>query len=264
MDYIITDRGLIPETEQPFYSEKPAYLPHCYLPPGDRRVVAATAQRRSDHGLPEQGFVFCVFNNHAKIMPPVFDVWMRLLRAVEGSVLWLSQGSEAVTRNLTAEAARRGIEAQRLVFAPRVPKVEDHLARHLLADLFLDTLPYNAHTTASDALWCRLPVLTCVGRTFAGRVAASLLSALSMPELISTSLEDYESRALHFTRQPELLTNLRKRLTLLHDTHPLFDAVVFCRHLERAYTMMRDRWERGERPEPLYVSPLPGQSPQRL
>ncbi|MBV8143601.1 MAG: tetratricopeptide repeat protein, partial [Gammaproteobacteria bacterium] len=205
MDYIIADALLIPEPEQAFYSEKPVYLPHCYLPPGDRRAVAAGAQRRSDHGLPEQGFVFCAFNNHAKIVPPMFEVWMRLLHAVEGSVLWLTQGSEAVTRNLTAEAVRRGIQAERLVFAPRVPKVEDHLARHQLADLFLDTLPYNAHTTASDALWCGLPVLTCLGRNFPGRVAASLLEALALPELIATSLEDYESRAVEMARDTALL-----------------------------------------------------------
>jgi predicted O-linked N-acetylglucosamine transferase (SPINDLY family) len=263
MDYIIADPVLIPETEQAFYSEKPVYLPHCYLPPGDRRALAPTGQRRSDHGLPREGFVFCAFNNHAKITPSVFDVWMRLLRAVHGSVLWLSQGSEAVMHNLSAEAVRCGIEPERVVFAPRVPKVEDHLARHQLADLFLDTQPYNAHTTASDALWCGLPVLTCLGRNFPGRVAASLLKALSMPDLIATSLEDYEARALQLARDPALLTRLRMEIESRRDAHPLFDAGVFCRHLETSYTVMRDRCERGEPPETLYVSLAPGQTARR-
>jgi predicted O-linked N-acetylglucosamine transferase (SPINDLY family) len=258
MDYIIADRVLIPEGEQAFYSEKPVYLPHSYLPPGDRRALVGCEPRRSDHGLPERSFVFCAFNNHAKIVPLMFDVWMRLLRAVEGSVLWLTKGSDAVMHNLAAEAARRGIAPERLVFAPRLPKLEDHLARQHLADLFLDTLPYNAHTTASDSLWSGLPVLTCAGGTFAGRVAASLLTTLALPGLIATSLEDYESRALHFARDPELLAGLRREIVRQRDTHPLFDTGAFCRHLETAYSTMWERYRRGAPPEALYVDPRPG------
>jgi len=247
MDYIIADHVVIPPGEEAYYSEKVARLPHCYLPPGDRRTVGE-CRTRADYGLPEHRFVFCAFNNHPKITPPVFDVWMRLLRAVEGSVLWLVAAGEAVMRNLRREAVSRGVTAERIVFAPKVPKLADHLARYRVADLYLDTVPYNAHTTASDALWSGLPVLTCRGSMFPGRVAASLLTALSTPELIAGSLEEYETRALQLANHRELLAHLKTRLAEQRDTHPLFDAAGFCRGLEAAYTTMWQRAEQGDAP----------------
>jgi len=255
MDYIIADRVVIPPAEEACYSEKVAYLPYCYLPPGDRRAVAGCRQSRAAYGLPERGFVFCAFNNHPKITPPVFDVWMRLLRAAEGSVLWLVAGNESIMRNLTREAVSRGVAPERIIFAPKMPKLGDHLARYSVADLYLDTVPYNAHTTASDALWSGLPVLTCRGSTFPGRVAASLLTALSLPELIAGSLEDYETRALQLVNDRERLAHLRARLAGQRDTHPLFDAGSFCRQLEAAYRTMWQRAEQGDPPASFAVGP---------
>jgi predicted O-linked N-acetylglucosamine transferase (SPINDLY family) len=191
--------------------------------------------------LPESGLVFCAHHLCYKITPHVFGVWMRLLSAVEGSVLWLPLGSESAMRNLAAEAAKRGVDPARLVYAPRVPEAEDHLARYALADLFLDTLPYNAHTTTSDALWAGLPVLTCRGHSFAGRVAASLLGSLGLDELITDSLEAYESRALELAENPTLLADLRSRLKSHRDSHSLFDADFFTRQLESAYAAMLER-----------------------
>lgn len=254
MDYIVADGVVIPPGEEACYCEKIARLPYCYLPPGDRRTVVGCGKTRADYGLPERGFIFCAFNNHHKITPPVFDVWMRLLRAVEGSVLWLVAASEAVMHNLTREAVSRGIAPERIVFAPRLPKLADHLARYRVADLYLDTVPYNAHTTASDALRCGLPVLTCRGSMFPGRVAASLLTALSMPELIADTLEDYAARALQLANDRELLGHLRTRLSEQRDTHLLFDAGSFCRQLEVAYTMMWQRAEQGEPPQGFAVA----------
>ncbi|HSF47968.1 MAG TPA: tetratricopeptide repeat protein, partial [Burkholderiales bacterium] len=192
IDYILADRFVIPEEHHACYTEKVVYLPDTYLANDSRRVIADWTPARAEAGLPERGFVFCSFNNNYKIGPAVFDVWMRLLGNIEGSVLWLLESNAAAVRSLRQEAANRGIAPERLVFAPIV-KVEEHLARHRLADLFLDTLPYNAHTTASDALWAGLPVVTCLGTTFAGRVAASLLNAIGLPELITHSLPEYEA-----------------------------------------------------------------------
>jgi protein O-GlcNAc transferase len=194
--------------------------------------------------LPDQGMVFCCFNNSFKILPEMFDIWMRILRTVEGSVLWLLELNPVATDNLCREAAARGVAPERLLFAPRMP-VANHLARHRLADLFLDTLPYNAHTTASDALWAGLPVLTCVGSTFAGRVAASLLTAVGMPELIASSLEEYEARALELARNPGMLTDLKVKLAHNRKTYPLFDTARFTRHIETAYRQMVERSRRG-------------------
>jgi predicted O-linked N-acetylglucosamine transferase (SPINDLY family) len=201
IDYIIADRFIIPPDQYRFYSEKVVYLPDTYQVNDDKRQISNVSPSRAQVGLPTDGFVFCSFNNSFKITPFVFDAWMRLLRQIEGSVLWLLEGDARVPVNLRMEAEQRGVTTDRLVFAPRM-QLEDHLARHRLADLFLDTLPYNAHTTASDALWAGLPVLTCVGSTFAGRVAASLLNAIGLPELITNSLDDYETLALGLAPQP--------------------------------------------------------------
>ena len=201
MDYVIGDSVVIPAGEDAAYSERVVRLPHCCLPTDDRRSIAAEPPTRAAAGLPPTGFVFCAFNNAAKITRDLFAVWMRLLQAVPGSVLWLRTPGEDARGNLQREARQLGIEPQRLVFADAVP-MEEHLARQRLADLFLDTLPYNAHATACDALWAGLPVLTCRGKSFAGRVGASLLLALGLVELVAESIEDYQARALEFGATP--------------------------------------------------------------
>jgi len=255
IDYILADRLVIPEQHQPCYTEKIVYLPDTYQVNDSRRVIADRTPARAAAGLPEQGFVFCSFNNNYKISPPVFDVWMRLLDKVEGSVLWLYESNAAAMRNLKKRAADKGIAPERLVFAPKI-KLEEHLARHRLADLFLDTLPYNAHTTASDALWAGLPVLTCVGTTFAGRVAASLLNAIGLPELITHSLPGYEALALELATNRKRLADIRSKLAQNRGTYPLFDTDRFRRHIEAAYTTMWERYQRGELPESFAVEPI--------
>jgi len=231
-------------------------LPDCYQVNDDRRGIGARVPTRADAGLPEAGFVFCCFNNNFKISPDVFAIWMRLLAQVEGSVLWLFQDNPVAAANLRQEALRHGIDVARLVFAPRLPPA-DHLARHACADLFLDTLPYNAHTTASDALWTGLPVLTCAGRAFAGRVAASLLHAIGLPELVTASLADYERLALALARTPEQLAALRDKLARQRTTSALFDTDQFRRHLEWAYVRMWQQHARGGAPASFDVPPRP-------
>ncbi len=244
MDYLIADRITVPDEHRAFYSEQVVTLPGTYQPNDRSRVTAEAPAGRASAGLPEQGFVFCCFNNSYKIQPPVFDIWMRLLRNVPDSALWLLADNAAATRNLRQEAATRGVDAGRLVFAARVD-LPEHLARHRLADLFLDTLPYNAHTTASDALWTGLPVVTCLGNTFAGRVAASVLHAAGLPELVTESLADYEALALRLARDPAALAGIKSRLTRNRETAPLFDAPRFTRHLETAYITMHESYQRG-------------------
>ena len=234
MDYVLADPVVIPPMEERWYTEKVIRLPHCYLPNDDQRAIGP-APTREQAGLPAQGMVFCAFTNAYKINPPVFDIWMRLLREVPQSVLWLrGMGAEA-QGNLLREAAARGVEAHRLVFAAHVASMAEHLGRHQLADLYLDTLPYNAHSTACDALWAGVPVLTCTGRTFASRVAASALTAVGLPELITQDLQEYERRALQLAREPQRLRELRLRLAQQRDGSPLFDTRAYCQHLENAF-----------------------------
>ncbi|CAO3450238.1 TPR domain protein, putative component of TonB system [Azospirillum argentinense] len=240
IDVILADAATIPPGEEGFYSEAVVRLPHCYQPNDRHRAIAERTPSRADCGLPEDGFVFCCFNSPYKLTPAVFDVWARLLRAVPGSVLWLYAGNPLVGGNLRREAAVRGVTPDRLVFASPRPLAE-HLARHRLAGLFLDTLPYNAHTTASDALWTGLPVVTCRGRTFAGRVAASLLETVGLPELVTDSLESYEALALDLARDPQRLAGLKARLAAARTASPLFDGDRFARDLEDAY---RAIWQR--------------------
>jgi predicted O-linked N-acetylglucosamine transferase (SPINDLY family) len=210
---------------------------------------------RQEVGLPEQGFVFCCFSNNWKITPQIFDVWMRLLHHVEGSVLWLYRDNENAEQNLRKEALARGINSSRLIFAGRLPP-DEHLARYRLADLFLDTLPYNAHTTASDALWVGLPVLTCKGEAFAGLVASSLLNAVGLPELATTNLDEYEAQALELARDAALLADMKAKLARNRNTCPLFNTVRFTRHIEAAYTTMWKIWQRGETPKSFSVEPI--------
>lgn len=231
IDCVLTDRVATPEDEQPFFTERLLYLPDCYCPSDTRRAPGSRVPTRQQSGLPEDGFVFCCFNNEYKITPAVFDVWMRLLDRVDRSVLWLAPGSVTAAENLRREAAARGVDAQRLRWAPRVP-LADHLARHALVDLFLDTLPYNAGATANDALLMGVPVLTCMGTTMAGRVAASQLRAIGLDDMVTHSLDDYESRALALAQQADALAAVRRRLHSNRATHPLFDMQRFTRNLE--------------------------------
>jgi predicted O-linked N-acetylglucosamine transferase (SPINDLY family) len=255
IDYIIADPFVIPPSEQSAYSEKVIYLPETYQVNDKKREIAAEVMPRAAAGLPQDAFVFCCFNQSYKIAPAVFDVWMRLLRQIEGSVLWLLSGNATVAQNLRREAQARGVDAQRIVFAPFM-KLDKHLARHRLADLFLDTLPLNAHTTASDALWAGLPVVTCTGSTFGGRVAGSLLHAVGLGELVTTSLVDYESLALHLARDRTALAQIKERLAHNRLTCPLFDSDRLRRHIEAAYMKMWEIRQRGEEPRSFSIDPL--------
>jgi predicted O-linked N-acetylglucosamine transferase (SPINDLY family) len=252
IDYLIADATLIPPESRRHYAEQLAYLPHSYQVNDRKRQVADRPFTRAELGLPADGFVFCCFNNTCKITPTTFDGWMRILRQVPGSVLWLLGDNETAQANLGREAEARGVAAARVVFAPCRPLAE-HLARLRAAGLFLDTLPYNAHTTASDALWAGVPVLTCMGESFAARVAASLLNAVGLPELITTTPEQYEQLAVALARDPQKLGPLRDKLQRNRLTAPLFDTEAFTRHLEDAYAQMHERWQAGLGPDSIVV-----------
>jgi protein O-GlcNAc transferase len=253
IDYIIADEIVIPQGQRRFYSEKIAFLPNSYFVNDAKRPIAARTFTRAALGLPSAGFVFCCFNSNYKIAPPVFDSWMRILERVEGSVLWLFQENAQAADNLMKEASARGVKPERLVFAGRMPHA-DHLARHRAADLSLDTLPYNAHTTASDALWAGLPVLTCRGETFAGKVAASLLNAIGLPELITTTSADYERLAIELATNPDKLAAITRKLAANRLTTPLFDTRLFTRHIEAAYVAMYERHQAGLAPDHIAIS----------
>ena len=237
MDYLIADRTVIPPESQAHYSEQVVYLPQCFMPCDTTRLPLGSAGR-ADYGLPDDAFVFCSFNNAYKINPMVFDVWMRLLQAVPKSVLWLSAHNATATANLQEQAKSRGVAQERLIFAQYLPSMNAHLARHRLADLFLDTLPYNAHTTAMDALWAGLPVLTVAGNSFAGRVATSLLNTLGLSELIAINWGDYEQRALDLAQNHHKLQALKNKLTHAIRHTALFDMEKFTQQLETLYSAM--------------------------
>ena len=251
MDYIIADRFVVPLEHQAYYTEKVVYLPDTFQANDATRRIGRVPGR-SEMGLPESGFVFCSFNNSNKITPTMFDIWMRLLGAMEGSVLWLLGGNTSIERNLRREAEDRGIAANRLIFAPRVG-YSDYLARYQLADLFLDTLPFNAGTTASDALWAGLPLVTCAGEVFAARMAGSLLNSAGLPDLVTHSLDEYEALALRLARDGEALTGIKTKLAQNRLTCPLFDTDRFRRHIEAAYLQMWKIWQRGEQPRSFAV-----------
>ena len=238
MDYILADRYLIPPEHRQYYTEKVVYLPDSYLPTDAGVKISERTPTRAECGLPEDGVVFCSFSHDYKISPRMFDVWMGLLREVPGSVLWLVARGELGQKNLRREAEQRQVDPSRLVFAGRVPLVEDHLARYRQADLFLDTFPYNAHTTSADALMAGLPVITCMGDAFPARVAAGVLHAHGLPELVTHSLEDYAKLALDLARSPERLTALKAKVIANKQTGRLFDTDGFCRNLEAVYIAM--------------------------
>lgn len=244
IDYLIADHTVIPEAQRAHYVEKIAYLPDCYQPNDATRQIAATPARRSEIGLPDDAFVFCCLNNVYKIVPAVFDVWMRVLRQVPGSVLMLYSDTPETQDNLKREAQARGVAAERLHFTGPLPH-DQHLARLRLADLFLDTWPYNAHTTGSDALWAGLPVLTCTGETFPSRVGASLLQNVGLPELVTHTLVQYEALAVTLALQPAQLAALRARLAARRPQAQLYDTPRYTRNLEGLYQAMVDRARAG-------------------
>jgi len=253
IDYMIADPTLIPEHSQAHYTEKIIYLPHSYQPNDKTRRLADKASSRAELGLPASAFVFCCFNNNYKITPAAFDCWMRILGRIDGSVLWLLEDNPSASSNLRREAAKRGVNPQRLVFAKRAP-LPDHLARQRAADLFIDTLPYNAHTTASDALWAELPVLTMRGESFAGRVGASLLMAAGLPDLVTSSWEQYEHTAVALAGDATRLADIRRRLAGDRQSAPLFDVQLFTKHLEQAYRQIYERYHRDAGPEHIHVA----------
>jgi protein O-GlcNAc transferase len=244
-DYIIADATVIPPEHHRYYSENVVYLPETFFPTDRKRQIATDAPNRAELGLPEHGFVFTCQNTVYKISPDIFNVWMRVLHAVQGSVIWFGVADALATDNLRREAWARGIAPERLVFSSWVARRADHLARLRRADLFLDTRPYNAHTTACDALWAGLPLLTCAGDTFPARVAASLLRAVGLPELATTSLGEYERLAVELASDPGRLAAVRSKLARNRDTEPLFDTLRFTRHLEAAYVTMWERHQAG-------------------
>jgi predicted O-linked N-acetylglucosamine transferase (SPINDLY family) len=254
MDYMIADKILIPTESQTYYSEKIVYMPHTYQVNDTKRVISDRVFTKSELGLPDTGFVFCCFNNSYKITPDTFDGWTRILKAVEGSVLWLLDDNPSATQNLRNAARERGVDPSRLIFGARMP-LSEHLARHRYADLFLDTLPCNAHTTTSDALWAGLPVLTLPGASFAARVAASLLQAIELPELIASSQADYEQLAIELARNSSKLNAIQEKLTRNRLTAPLYNTPLFTRHLESAYLQMHQQNLRGLAPEHIVVQP---------
>lgn len=254
MDYIVADEIVIPAGSRDRYSEKIVYLPNSYQVNDSTRRIPDQAFSRAELQLPESGFVFCCFNNNFKIRADTFESWMRILTQVEKSVLWLLEDNPVAPVNLREEAAGRGIDPNRLVFATRMPPPQ-HLARQRAADLFLDTAPYNAHTTASDALRAGLPVVTLIGESFAGRVAASLLCALKLPELITSTREEYEALAVRLATDPELLGRIRRKIEENRGTAPLFDTPLFARHLETAYLNIFDRYQSGLPPDHIFVKP---------
>ena len=253
VDYIMVDEFVVPAAMQPYYVEKLVHLPGCYMVNDSRRAISSQTQSRSECGLPEDGFVFCSFNNNYKITPAMFSAWMRLLAAVPGSVLWLLEGNGYAPASLRREAAARGIAPERLIFAPRCPPA-DHLARHRLANLFLDTYPYNSHTTASDCLWAGCPLVTLAGDTFQSRVAGSLLTALGLSELITSQLNEYEATALRLATNPAELAEWRIRLAASRSSSDVFDAAPFARKLEAAYTLMWERQQAGQPPAAFRVT----------
>ena len=248
LDYVIADKTVIPESSQAQFSEKIIYLPNSYQINDTQRPISDKVFSRNELGLPESAFVYCCFNNNYKILPETFSSWMRILNSVDGSVLWLLEDNPWAANNLKKAAQIAGINSDRIVFAKRASQ-EDHLSRHRAADLFLDTTPCNAHTTASDALWAGLPILTIVGGAFAGRVCASLLRAAGLPELITETRDQYEKLAIELAKNPKKLLALKERLAQNRLTKPLFDTITMTKQIESAYQMVFKRFSEGLSPE---------------
>ena len=242
IDYIVADKIVIPEYHQRFYAEKIAYLPNTYMVDDSKRTPSTRLFTREGCGLPKNAFVFCCFNNDYKFNPQVLDSWSRILHGVKNSILWISENNEYFKTQISAEFMRRGIDSGRVIFAARVEKMSDHLARYALADLFLDTYPFNAHTTAIDSLKACIPIVTLMGQSFAGRVAASLLNAIGLPELITLNQKDYEVLAIELAKNPKKLATIKHKITVNRFTTQLFDTPLFAKNLETVYIKMYERY----------------------
>jgi protein O-GlcNAc transferase len=254
IDYLIADEIVIPRESIEFYSEKIIYLPFSYQANDDKKEISPQVFRRTDFGLPENNFIFCCFNNNYKITPKIFSIWMEVLKSVSASCLWIIGDNDVAKKNLITETVKHGIDPSRLIFSDRI-KVSEHIGRHRLADLFLDTLPYNAHTTASDALWAGLPLLTLKGDTFPGRVGASLLNTIGLPELITYSLKEYRDVAIDLAHNPDKLTAIKIKLAENRLTTPLFNTKLFTNYLENAYQAAYDRYHAGLAPDHIVINP---------
>jgi protein O-GlcNAc transferase len=252
MDYIVADKFLIPGENQKYFNEKPLYLPNTYMPTDDSRELSQKPMNRSDMGLPDDAFVFCCFNNNYKISPTEFDIWMRSLTKVENSVLWLRNSNQISNINMKNEAQKRNVDPSRLVFADKVP-MDEHLARHRLADLFVDTFAFNAHTTATEALWAGLPVVTKTGVGFAARVAGSLLNAVGLPELVTETERGYEALILELATNPTKLAKIKEKLATNRLTQPLFNTELYTKHLESGYQQAYQNYFQGKLPQTIIV-----------
>jgi len=252
IDYIVADPILIPEDKRQHYSEQIIYLPNSYQPTDNTRIISDKVIKRKDMGLPDKGFVFCCFNQIYKISPSEFNIWMRLLKSVKGSVLWLLKSNKWAEENLKRHAEAHGVNAERIIFAEIVPQAE-HLARQQLADLFLDTFNYNAHTTTSDALWAGLPLVTKLGKGFAARVAGSLLNAVGLPELVTETEKDYEVLILELATNPKKLIKIKEKLAINRLTQPLFNTELYTKHLENGYQQAYQKYFDGNLPQTIIV-----------
>jgi predicted O-linked N-acetylglucosamine transferase (SPINDLY family) len=253
IDYIIADKTIIPDSCQQFYNEKVVYLPDTYMVDDSKRIASPKVLTREDFGLPNNAFVFCCFNNDFKFNPQVLDGWSRILLAVQNSVLWISENNESFRNNVMTEFEKRGIDTSRVIFARRVELMADHLARYALADLFLDTHPYGAHTTAVDSLKAGVPVLTQMGQSFPSRVAASLLNAMNLPELITYSQEEYEALAIELAMNPQKLIDITLKLSNNRFSTPLFNTPLFAKNIEAAYSKMYERYQANLQPDHISV-----------
>jgi predicted O-linked N-acetylglucosamine transferase (SPINDLY family) len=253
IDYIVADKTIIPEEHQRFYSEKVALLPDSYIIDDSKRVASSKVFTREESGLPDRAVVFICFNNDYKLNPQVLDSWSRILTATENSVLWITEKNERYRVNLIIEFQKRGIDSTKIIFAPRVALMADYLARNTLADLFLDTSPYNAHTTTLDSIKSGVPVLTLKGQSFSSRVAASILNTLGLPELITTNQEEYEALAIDLANNPQKLLNIKKKLVKNSLSSPLFDTPLFTKNLEAAYVKMMEQYQSDLQPRPIFI-----------
>jgi protein O-GlcNAc transferase len=254
-DYMITDKMVTPEAHADYYSEKLVFMPHCYQINDHEQAISDKLWKRSDFNIPENSFVFCSFNGSFKIEPVMFDTWMRILHRVPNSILWLLKVNDMAERNLKNEAAKRGVNPERLIFSKGLPK-EEHLARFKLAHLGLDTRIVNGHTTTSDALWAGVPVITLMGGYFPSRVSASILNAMGLPELITQNMAEYESLAIYFANNRHKLDIIRHKLLLHRQTKPLFNTPRFVKNLEKAYSEMWGTLLAGKSPQQIEITDL--------
>jgi len=254
IDYIVADKTIIPAKFRDFYSEKVISLPDTYIVDDSKRIASSKVFTREECGLPKNSFVFCCFNNSYKFNPQVLDGWSKILLAAKNSVFFISENNERFKINITNEFEKRGINSMRIIFAPRVELMADHLARYNVTDLFLDTHPYNAHTTTIDSLKAGTPVLTLMGQSFASRVAASLLNAVGLPELITSTQEEYEALAIELAMNPNKLADIKLKLANNRFTAPLFDTPLFAKNIEAAYIKMMDRYQADLQPDHISIT----------